>query len=850
MKTREEALKLLAGRVPSGDAFFSIAAQALALGVGCRWAGVGSRPAGTHMVQVLALWDGDQIAEPFSFELPGSPCAEVYGENSATGHVFFPKEAAALFPNFPLLTQLGVKSYRGELFHDSAGEPVGHVFALSEEAEDDSLEVRSFFRLVAQRTGAEYNRWRAESRLEINQRMLDATRDQMVFIDRDYTYLAINASYLAATRPSGRSASWTTQDIVGRSVGEVLGEEFFSTTLKPALDRCLGGQEVSVQNWFDPPDRPRCYLQAEYRPYFNKDGLVEGIVATIRDLTHRKRNLATITRLSTHEALLAGDLERAARQVTEVAAETLEVERVGLWLLAEDGRRLDCIDLFERSQNQHSTGATLEAADAADYFRSLSERQAIDAHDALADSRTQEFAAAFLKPHKISSLLDVPIRVGGRMVGVLSHQHVGEQRFWQPVEITFAGAVASLAAQAILLQERRELEEHLYQARKMESLGVLAGGVAHDFNNLLVGILGGAELALAQLPETSDACHHLATVRESALRASDLCSQMLAYAGKGKFLVELVDLSSLAHDTARLLQPTLGPRVTLSHQCPSDLPPVEADATQLRQIVMNLLTNAAEALEGKDGVVSLRTWEGFLEDSELAHFQGVPLAPGHYVLLQVTDTGCGMDESTQARIFEPFFTTKLTGRGLGLAATLGIVRSHAGGIRISSRLGNGTTIQIALPRALEGSSHTPSPSKNESPERGEKASGRVLVVDDEEVVRLVTGGALENAGYEVLEAEDGPRGLDLFHQQAENLDLVILDVTMPGMDGEETLMHMRRHRHGVPVIVISGYSAEETIERFNAHHVAGFLHKPFRAQELLETVRRVLAATSTPTTAT
>jgi CheY-like chemotaxis protein len=275
---------------------------------------------------------------------------------------------------------------------------------------------------------------------------------------------------------------------------------------------------------------------------------------------------------------------------------------------------------------------------------------------------------------------------------------------------------------------------------------------------------------------------------------------------------------------------------------------VEADATQLRQIVMNLLTNAAEALEGKGGVVSLRTSERTLGPSEVAKFKGVGLAPGPYLLLEVTDTGCGMDSTTLARIFEPFFTTKLTGRGLGLAATLGIVRSHAGGICISSQLGQGTSIQIAFPAGAEGSSRATPSAHKEHQEIYRPASGRVLIVDDEQVVRLVTAGALESAGYEVLEAEDGQGGLDLYRQHGENLDLVILDVTMPGMDGEETLMHMQRHHQGVPVMVISGYSAEETARRFNTHQVTGFLHKPFRANELLEKVHHILGASAESTT--
>jgi PAS domain S-box-containing protein len=394
--------------------------------------------------------------------------------------------------------------------------------------------------------------------------------------------------------------------------------------------------------------------------------------------------------------------------------------------------------------------------------------------------------------------------------------------------------------------ERRELEAKVQHAQKLESLGVLAGGIAHDFNNLLVGILGNASLALMDLPDDSPLRELVADIETTALRAADLTKQMLAYSGKGRFLVNSVDLNALVREMAQLLQTVISKRAALRFDFESDLPPIEADATQLRQIVMNLITNASDAIGGDDGVITLRTGvRDATRDYLKSSYVDDELPAGRYAFIEVEDTGCGMDAETLARIFDPFFSTKFTGRGLGLAATLGIVRGHRGTIKVRSEPRGGTTFTILLPCSLPAAAAThDTVLLRRTRFRG---SGAVLVVDDDETVRAVAQHMLERSGFTVLTARDGSEGVATFAANRDRTSLVLLDLTMPTLGGEEAFRAMRQMRADVRVILMSGYSSQELAARFGSEGLAGFIQKPFRVEELEACLTSAL---HTPPTAT
>jgi two-component system cell cycle sensor histidine kinase/response regulator CckA len=388
--------------------------------------------------------------------------------------------------------------------------------------------------------------------------------------------------------------------------------------------------------------------------------------------------------------------------------------------------------------------------------------------------------------------------------------------------------------------ERRALEAKVQHAQKLESLGVLAGGIAHDFNNLLVGILGNASLALMDLPDDSPLREMIADIETTALRAADLTKQMLAYSGKGRFLVHPVDLNALVREMAHLLQTVISKRAALRFAFATDMPAVEADATQLRQIVMNLITNASDALGATDGTITLRT--GILQatrDVLRSSYVDDELPEGAYAFIEVEDTGCGMDTETIERIFDPFFSTKFTGRGLGLAATLGIVRGHRGTIKVTSAPSRGTTFTVLLPCSL--TTTTIGAADAERRRERFRGSGAVLVVDDDETVRVVAQHMLERSGFTVLTARDGAEGVSTFRANAQQVSLVLLDLTMPSLSGEEAFRAMRQVRPDVRVVLMSGYGSHELATRFGAEGLAGFIQKPFRLEELEACLTTALA---------
>ncbi|MEO8904925.1 MAG: response regulator, partial [Polyangiaceae bacterium] len=378
-------------------------------------------------------------------------------------------------------------------------------------------------------------------------------------------------------------------------------------------------------------------------------------------------------------------------------------------------------------------------------------------------------------------------------------------------------------------EERERFNAQLLQVQKLESLGVLAGGIAHDFNNLLTAILGSASVALLSLPNESPARPDLDNVILASRRAAHLTRQLLAYSGKGHFEVRPIDLSVHVRELASLLETTISKKVQLRLELTPDLPAVSADIAQVQQIVMNLVINGAEAIGDQRGTVLVTTGvQGIDEFYVHSLFSSEGIEPGTYVYLEVHDTGCGMDEATKMRIFDPFFTTKFTGRGLGLAAVLGIVRGHKGAMKVYSSPGKGTTFKVFFPAS---NATVVGPAPEVMSFRGE---GLALVVDDDQGVREAASRLLEYFGFSVLQAVNGRDGAEQFSKHASDVVVVILDMTMPEMNGEETFREIRRMRADVPVILTSGYNEIEATRRFTAKGLAGFLQKPFTPKELTQ----------------
>ncbi len=450
----------------------------------------------------------------------------------------------------------------------------------------------------------------------------------------------------------------------------------------------------------------------------------------------------------------------------------------------------------------------------------------------------------WLTERHVQSAVLIPTQPVDAPLTVLAFLGGPDERVDWPVDTPALARLASALLSSVLArirveEDQRAIERRIQEAQRLESLGVLAGGIAHDFNNLLTAILGHASLLRHDKDVSETAAVSLQEITDAATRAAELCRQMLGYAGRGRFALQLLDLNELIRGTRELLSVPIPKRARLDFVLSPDLPAVLADESQIRQLLANLLINAAEALPDGAGTVTISTSCGWRRADELTRTAFSPqLSDGEYVSLSVSDTGGGMTPDTLARIFDPFFSTKFAGRGLGLAAVIGITRAHKGALRVETRRGAGSTFELLLPAqqspamALAASD----PSGASSDLANWRASGTVLVVDDQLGVRNLTRSVLERAGMTVILSDSGAQGVDTFRELAADVRLVMIDLTMPGLDGRETLAAMRRIRADVPAILMSGYSTEDLL-RSSEH---AFLQKPFTPAALRAAVKRAL----------
>ncbi len=388
-------------------------------------------------------------------------------------------------------------------------------------------------------------------------------------------------------------------------------------------------------------------------------------------------------------------------------------------------------------------------------------------------------------------------------------------------------------------QKRLELEKQVQQAQKLKSLGVLAGGIAHDFNNLLTGIMGNTGLAMMDIPPEAQAQGNLLKIEKIATQAAELCNQMLAYSGKGNFVVKAANLNEVIREITSLLDVSLSKKIKIQYHLSDPLPNVEIDIQQINQVILNLVTNAGDAIGNNSGIISLYTGTCHCTEEQLRNpYIDYNPGAGEYIKLEVHDTGCGMDAATLEKLFEPFFTTKFTGRGLGLSAVLGIIRRHKGSIQIESTPGKGTLARVFLPvssREIE-----PETKKEGVPGKW-RGRGHILVADDEDSIREMCKPVLEKLGYSVTLACNGHDAVELFRQSPDKYDFIILDLTMPILNGEEAYEHMKHIREDARIIISSGYSTIEADKRFANKDIAGFLHKPYTIEQLRELLQSLHA---------
>lgn len=379
------------------------------------------------------------------------------------------------------------------------------------------------------------------------------------------------------------------------------------------------------------------------------------------------------------------------------------------------------------------------------------------------------------------------------------------------------------------ITDEKASEEAIRQSQKLKSLGILAGGIAHDFNNLLTAILGNLNLAQVKIGASSPAGGFLENIERTIVKASDLTRQLLAYSGRGHFIVKPLDLSSVVHEMTHLLEVSIPKKILLEYRFAEHLPPIEADYAQIQQIVMNLVTNASDAIGEREGFISITTRCAEITEKFIsATFPDQAIEPGLFVILEVSDNGCGMSRKVLDHIFDPFFTTKSTGKGLGLSAMLGILRGHRAGLKIYSEVDRGTVFKLFFPAAKDAVL----PTNYVSPSTLMQAEGTILVVDDEPDIRETACLALESMGFTVLTAADGREAVSVFQDYQDEIRAVLMDLTMPHMDGKEAFERIRAIDSKACVILSSGYSEQDIRHAFTGEGPAGFIQKPYHLKDM------------------
>jgi PAS domain S-box-containing protein len=409
------------------------------------------------------------------------------------------------------------------------------------------------------------------------------------------------------------------------------------------------------------------------------------------------------------------------------------------------------------------------------------------------------------------------------------------------------GVIRDITDREKAVEEKLYLDRQMQHAQKLESLGVLAGGIAHDFNNLLTAIMGNASMAQDELSPSSPVRSRIDEIEKATKRAADLSRQMLAYSGRGHFIIQSINPRELIEEITHLLEVSVSKKVQLKFNFSDNTPDFRGDVSQISQIVMNLITNASKSIGDERGMISLSTGvmdcsRTYLDSVNLTLRAGLrePLAAGRYTFFEVSDTGCGMDAETIDRIFDPFYTTKFTGRGLGMSAVLGIIHGHHGALNVYSEVGRGTTFRVLFPVEEEAPFAHSNPDESGDEGRRWKGKGTILVVDDEESIRFIVKEMLINLGFDVLLAVDGRDGVNVFTEHQSEIACTLLDLTMPNMDGQEAFGEIRKVDPEALVLLCSGYGEQEATLSFSGRGLSGFISKPFEINKLRAELKDVL----------
>jgi len=595
----------------------------------------------------------------------------------------------------------------------------------------------------------------------------------------------------------------------------------------------------------------RTVLSVSAAPLLNDAGQLDGVVSTFEDITAKveeeekqsarwkrlERQQEALLRIARNPTLTEESIRDTFDLIVTSASEVLNVSFSGLWMLDENRSHLRCIASSSGTSKPVPGSSVLDMSAHPAYIEALESGRHIDAEDAQHDPRTADLVADYLAPNSVGALLDAPIRLGGKLAGVLCNEHHGGIRRWLPDELQFAAELADQASQALASQdhfraehERHLLEERVQQTQRFESLGIMAGGVAHDFNNLLTAILGNVDLALMDMPPSNLAETSLNEIKALSTQAADLCLSLLTYAGKGRVVTQLLNLNEEIRRTSQIMGTLNDQNIRLIYRLSEKPPEVYADRGQIQQVIMNLVLNASEAITGEEGTITVKTY--WLQcDSpyfRCGYFTSIP-DEGLYAAIEVSDTGIGIAEEERQKIFNPFYSTKFVGRGLGLCAVLGIVNGHNGCIRIQSSPGQGSTFTVLLPADTKAPVLSTSRGNVEVIYAGPHC---VLVIDGNSMSQKVTVRILSRLGYTVLHAATPENAASLLHDKSKAIHCVLLDHALGQALAEKQIEELRLACNGTPLLLATDLEKQEFLRLYGHFGFSDFLEKPLRVAAL------------------
>ncbi len=633
----------------------------------------------------------------------------------------------------------------------------------------------------------------AEETMRRYEQIISSTNDLMSFVDKNYVYQAANNAYLKAHAKKR-------EEIVGASVEHLLGTEAFQKVAKVYLDRALAGERVQYQSWFEYVGIGRRFMDVTYHPFKDDQGEISGVVVGVHDLTERKR----------------------AEETLHLSLEKFEkaFNAAPIWVVLsflEDGRYLEVNETFLKTMGYKRKDVIGKT--------SLELNTWIDRRD-----RDRIVA----RVREMGGIRNAEVQRKTRSGAIIDTLFSAETLSLEgkPVMIS---VTQEITAQRKTEAEREKLQAQLLQAQKMESVGRLAGGVAHDFNNMLGVIQGRAEMILKMMKPGEPHYKDLEEIHKAARGSADLTRQLLAFARKQSIAPKVLNLNDTMEGMLKMLRRLIGEDIDLTWLPGANLWPIKVDPAQIDQILANVGVNARDAISGT-GKVTIETENVVIDEAYCTAHAG--FKPGDYVLLSISDNGCGMDKETLENIFEPFFTTKEVGEGtgLGLATTYGIVKQNEGFISVYSEPNQGTTFKIYLPRTSEDIQEKP----GLPTEPVAKGNETVLMVEDEESLLRLGRRILEEFGYTVLATRMPAKALAIAERHEGPIHLLVTDVVMPEMNGKELMGRIEKIKPQIKVLFMSGYTGNVIANRGILEDEVNFLPKPFSVNSLAAKVRKVL----------